>query len=79
MELQWMLKELARKLSSEIDSNVSQELKGGAYNPATIPRTKRRCIRPQSIHARFLSSDDKWMYAPIAYSGMDMGLYQNIS
>ncbi|KAJ9567615.1 hypothetical protein OSB04_003581 [Centaurea solstitialis] len=31
------------------------------------------------LQIKLLSSDDKWMYAPIAYNGMDMGLYQNIS
>ncbi|XP_022870002.1 transcription factor bHLH85-like [Olea europaea var. sylvestris] len=28
---------------------------------------------------KLLSSDDLWMYAPIAYNGMDIGLYQKIS
>nr|XP_043637885.1 transcription factor bHLH84-like [Erigeron canadensis] len=31
------------------------------------------------LQIQLLSSDDKWMYAPIAYNGMDMGLYQNIA
>ncbi|KAK1427500.1 hypothetical protein QVD17_16186 [Tagetes erecta] len=31
------------------------------------------------VQIQLLSSDDMWMYAPIAYNGMDMGLYQNIS
>ncbi|XP_042757838.1 transcription factor bHLH49 [Lactuca sativa] len=31
------------------------------------------------LQIKLLSSDDMWMYAPIAYNGMDMGLYQNIS
>ncbi|KAI3807128.1 hypothetical protein L1987_23052 [Smallanthus sonchifolius] len=31
------------------------------------------------LQIQLLSSDDMWMYAPIAYNGMDMGLYQNIS
>ncbi|KAK9073426.1 hypothetical protein SSX86_007750 [Deinandra increscens subsp. villosa] len=30
------------------------------------------------LQIQLLSSDDMWMYAPIAYNGMDMGLYQNI-
>ncbi|KAI3763036.1 hypothetical protein L1987_53483 [Smallanthus sonchifolius] len=31
------------------------------------------------LQIQLLSSNDMWMYAPIAYNGMDMGLYQNIS
>ncbi|KAJ0614310.1 putative transcription factor bHLH family [Helianthus annuus] len=31
------------------------------------------------LQIQLLSSDDMWMYAPIAYNGMDMGLYQNIT
>ncbi|CAI9267132.1 unnamed protein product [Lactuca saligna] len=31
------------------------------------------------LQIQLLSSDDMWMYAPIAYNGMDMGLYQNIA
>ncbi|XP_057780044.1 transcription factor RSL3-like [Salvia miltiorrhiza] len=31
------------------------------------------------LQIKLLSSDDKWMYAPIAYNGMDMGLYQRIA
>ncbi|KAI3785417.1 hypothetical protein L1987_44535 [Smallanthus sonchifolius] len=31
------------------------------------------------LQINLLSSDDKWMYAPIAYNGVDMGLYNNIS
>nr|GFA85468.1 transcription factor bHLH84-like [Tanacetum cinerariifolium] len=31
------------------------------------------------LQIKLLSSDDKWMYAPIAYNGVDMGLYHNIS
>ncbi|KAL2529570.1 uncharacterized protein Fot_22171 [Forsythia ovata] len=31
------------------------------------------------LQIKLLSSDDMWMYAPIAYNGMDMGLYQKIS
>ncbi|KAK1405640.1 Basic helix-loop-helix transcription factor [Heracleum sosnowskyi] len=31
------------------------------------------------LQIKLLSSDETWMYAPIAYNGMDMGLYQNIS
>ncbi|WOG91907.1 hypothetical protein DCAR_0311162 [Daucus carota subsp. sativus] len=31
------------------------------------------------LQIKLLSSDEMWMYAPIAYNGMDMGLYQNIS
>ncbi|KAL3634135.1 hypothetical protein CASFOL_021189 [Castilleja foliolosa] len=30
------------------------------------------------LQIKLLSSDDMWMYAPIAYNGMDMGLYQKI-
>ncbi|GFP93729.1 transcription factor bhlh85 [Phtheirospermum japonicum] len=30
------------------------------------------------LQIKLLSSDDLWMYAPIAYNGMDMGLYQKI-
>ncbi|KAL8127001.1 uncharacterized protein LOC141719791 [Apium graveolens] len=31
------------------------------------------------LQIKLLSSDEMWMYAPIAYNGMDMGLYHNIS
>ncbi|XP_076930098.1 uncharacterized protein LOC143594742 [Bidens hawaiensis] len=31
------------------------------------------------LQIQLLSCDDTWMYAPIAYNGMDMGLYQNIT
>ncbi|KAL8130947.1 uncharacterized protein LOC141711257 [Apium graveolens] len=31
------------------------------------------------LQIKLLSSDETWMYAPIAYNGLDMGLYQNIS
>ncbi|KAH6836153.1 ROOT HAIR DEFECTIVE 6-LIKE 2 [Perilla frutescens var. hirtella] len=31
------------------------------------------------LQIKLLSSDDMWMYAPIAYNGMDMGLYQKIN
>ncbi|KAK9069951.1 hypothetical protein SSX86_010349 [Deinandra increscens subsp. villosa] len=31
------------------------------------------------LQIQLLSSDDKWMYAPIAYNGMNMGLYQNVT
>ncbi|KAK2985622.1 hypothetical protein RJ640_006885 [Escallonia rubra] len=31
------------------------------------------------LQIKLLSSDDMWMFAPIAYNGMDMGLYQKIS
>ncbi|KAI3673093.1 hypothetical protein L6452_39205 [Arctium lappa] len=30
------------------------------------------------LQIKLLSSDDMWMYAPIAYNGMDMGLYQKL-
>ncbi|KAI3460157.1 hypothetical protein Pfo_016820 [Paulownia fortunei] len=30
------------------------------------------------LQIKLLSSDDLWMYAPIAYNGMDIGLYQKI-
>ncbi|KAK1366911.1 putative ROOT HAIR DEFECTIVE 6-LIKE 2 [Heracleum sosnowskyi] len=30
------------------------------------------------LQIKLLSSDEMWMYAPIAHRGMDMGLYQNI-
>ncbi|XP_057502739.1 transcription factor RSL2-like [Actinidia eriantha] len=31
------------------------------------------------LQIKLLSSDDLWMYAPIAYNGMDIGLYRQIS
>ncbi|XP_059635456.1 transcription factor RSL2-like [Cornus florida] len=31
------------------------------------------------LQIKLLSSDDMWMYAPIAYNGMDIGLYRKIS
>ncbi|CAI9777176.1 unnamed protein product [Fraxinus pennsylvanica] len=31
------------------------------------------------LQIKLLSSDDTWMYAPIAYNGMDIGIYENIS
>ncbi|KAL9172295.1 hypothetical protein ABFS82_03G036000 [Erythranthe guttata] len=31
------------------------------------------------LQIKLLSSDDLWMYAPIAYNGMDIGMYQKIS
>ncbi|PSS17299.1 Transcription factor bHLH84 like [Actinidia chinensis var. chinensis] len=31
------------------------------------------------LQIKLLSSDDLWMYAPIAYNGMDIGLYRKIS
>ncbi|PWA72698.1 hypothetical protein CTI12_AA267990 [Artemisia annua] len=31
------------------------------------------------LQIKLLSSDEMWMYAPIAYNGMDMGLYQRLS
>ncbi|KAL8250723.1 hypothetical protein R6Q59_034416 [Mikania micrantha] len=30
------------------------------------------------LQINLLSSDDKWMYAPIAYNGVDMGLYKTL-
>nr|GMC55077.1 transcription factor bHLH84-like [Ipomoea batatas] len=30
------------------------------------------------LQIKLLSSDDLWMYAPIAYNGMDIGLYQKM-
>ncbi|KVH99393.1 transcription factor bHLH84-like [Cynara cardunculus var. scolymus] len=30
------------------------------------------------LQIKLLSSDEMWMYAPIAYNGMDMGLYQKL-
>ncbi|XP_020547594.1 transcription factor bHLH54 [Sesamum indicum] len=31
------------------------------------------------LQIKLLSSDDLWMYAPLAYNGMDIGIYQKIS
>ncbi|KAL8154047.1 hypothetical protein V2J09_011807 [Rumex salicifolius] len=31
------------------------------------------------LQIKLLSSDETWMYAPLAYSGFDMGLYNNFS
>ncbi|XP_076902542.1 transcription factor bHLH84-like [Bidens hawaiensis] len=31
------------------------------------------------LQIKLLSSNEMWMYAPIAYNGMDMGLYQKLS
>ncbi|XP_071694503.1 uncharacterized protein [Rutidosis leptorrhynchoides] len=31
------------------------------------------------LQIKLLSSDEMWMYAPIAYNGMDMGLYQKLT
>lgn len=31
------------------------------------------------LNFQLLSSDNLWMYAPLAYNGMDIGIYQNIS
>ncbi|KAL9237976.1 hypothetical protein vseg_012461 [Gypsophila vaccaria] len=31
------------------------------------------------LQIKLLSSDDLWMYAPLAYNGVDMNLYRNIS
>nr|GEV89333.1 Myc-type, basic helix-loop-helix (bHLH) domain-containing protein [Tanacetum cinerariifolium] len=32
-------------------------------------------VDSQSVYAKLLSSDDMWMYAPIAYNGMELGLH----
>ncbi|KAK1391565.1 putative ROOT HAIR DEFECTIVE 6-LIKE 2 [Heracleum sosnowskyi] len=36
-------------------------------------------VKILQLQIKLLSSDEMWMYAPIAYNGMDMGLYQNMS
>ncbi|CAI9765610.1 unnamed protein product [Fraxinus pennsylvanica] len=65
---------------SEDESKASHELNGGVASGSNSKGSgKTRASRgsatdPQSLYARLLSSDDLWMYAPIAYNGMDIGL-----
>nr|POF21877.1 transcription factor bhlh84 [Quercus suber] len=72
--------------SSDDDCNASQEFNGGVSsslspkgNASLNSNGKTRASRgsvtdPQSLYARLLRSHDLWMYAPLAYNGMDIGL-----
>ncbi|KAJ6871824.1 hypothetical protein NC651_031023 [Populus alba x Populus x berolinensis] len=51
------------------------------------PRLKISTMLEEAVHyvkflqlqIKLLSSDDLWMYAPLAYSGIDIGLDQKLS
>ncbi|KAM6543001.1 hypothetical protein CsatB_007448 [Cannabis sativa] len=72
--------------SSEEDNNVTNQenitngdeishvksLSGAVNLNGKTRATRGSATDPQSLYARLLSSDDMWMYAPIAYNGMDI-------
>ncbi|KAI3767503.1 hypothetical protein L2E82_17663 [Cichorium intybus] len=52
---------------------------GTKVDMSTMLEEAVQYVKFLQVQIKLLSSDDMWMYAPIAYNGMDMGLYQNIS
>ncbi|KNA19642.1 hypothetical protein SOVF_059650 [Spinacia oleracea] len=74
--------------SNSDDSNNLEEINEtedstSNISVSTTSTGKKRACRgaatdPQSLYARLLSSDDFWMYAPLAYNGLDVGAYGNM-
>ncbi|KAL4583382.1 hypothetical protein LXL04_007953 [Taraxacum kok-saghyz] len=52
---------------------------GTKVDMSTMLEEAVQYVKFLQLQIKLLSSDDMWMYAPIAYNGMDMGLYQNMS
>ncbi|XP_059629734.1 transcription factor bHLH84-like [Cornus florida] len=73
----------ARKRREKINERlrVLQNLvpNGTKVDISTMLEEAVHYVKFLQLQIKLLSSDDMWMYAPIAYNGVDMGLYQNIS
>ncbi|KAH7847749.1 hypothetical protein Vadar_029871 [Vaccinium darrowii] len=74
----------ARKRRERINEKVRilQSLvpNGTKVDISTMLEEAVQYVKCLQLQIKLLSSDDLWMYAPIAaYNGMDMGLYQKIS
>ncbi|KAJ0789712.1 putative transcription factor bHLH family [Helianthus annuus] len=73
----------ARKRRERINERlkVLQNLvpNGTKVDISTMLEEAVQYVKFLQLQIKLLSSDEMWMYAPIAYNGMDMGLYQNLS
>ncbi|CAI9763055.1 unnamed protein product [Fraxinus pennsylvanica] len=77
------------KGSATVNSNgKARASRGSATDPQSLyARVDISTMLEEAVHyvkflqlqIKLLSSDDMWMYAPIAYNGMDIGLYEKIS
>ncbi|XP_073151628.1 transcription factor RSL3-like [Henckelia pumila] len=47
--------------------------------PSTMLEEAVHYVKFLQLQIKLLSSDELWMFAPIAYNGMDIGLYHKIS
>ncbi|GJN24060.1 hypothetical protein PR202_gb11772 [Eleusine coracana subsp. coracana] len=62
------------RCTSENNSNASSEPPVAANLNGKAQAGHRSATESQSLYARLLSSDKMWMYAPIAYNGMNIGI-----
>ncbi|KAL4566278.1 hypothetical protein LXL04_030392 [Taraxacum kok-saghyz] len=73
----------ARKRRERINERlkVLQNLvpNGTKVDISTMLEEAVQYVKFLQLQIKLLSSDDMWMFAPIAYNGMDMGLYQKLS
>ncbi|KAI3686769.1 hypothetical protein L1987_80456 [Smallanthus sonchifolius] len=73
----------ARKRRERINERlkVLQNLvpNGTKVDISTMLEESVQYVKFLQLQIKLLSSDEMWMYAPIAYNGMDMGLYQKLS
>ncbi|KAI3688930.1 hypothetical protein L2E82_46876 [Cichorium intybus] len=73
----------ARKRRERINERlkVLQSLvpNGTKVDISTMLEEAVQYVKFLQLQIKLLSSDDMWMFAPIAYNGMDMGLYQKLS
>ncbi|XP_071704247.1 uncharacterized protein [Rutidosis leptorrhynchoides] len=73
----------ARKRRERINERlkVLQNLvpNGTKVDISTMLEEAVQYVKFLQLQIKLLSSDEMWMYAPIAYNGMDMGLYQKLS
>nr|XP_043639510.1 transcription factor bHLH49-like [Erigeron canadensis] len=72
----------ARKRRERINERlkVLQNLvpNGTKVDISTMLEEAVQYVKFLQLQIKLLSSDEMWMYAPIAYNGMDMGLYQKL-
>ncbi|EYU36374.1 hypothetical protein ABFS82_14G261400 [Erythranthe guttata] len=73
----------ARKRREKINERlrILQNLvpNGTKVDISTMLEEAVQYVKFLQLQIKLLSSDEMWMYAPIAYNGMDMGLYQRIN
>ncbi|KAH6832739.1 basic helix-loop-helix DNA-binding superfamily protein [Perilla frutescens var. hirtella] len=73
----------ARKRRERINERlkVLQNLvpNGTKVDISTMLEEAVQYVKFLQLQIKLLSSDNMWMYAPLAYNGMDIGIYQNIS